>query len=183
MYLCKTIINIRVMRKILYGLLVVAFVSFFSLDLNAQVDASDIQTSYYDYETELLGVGQDGTKVFIITVKSKKLDEGVELAKRNAIAACLFKGLEASGQTEKVPAIVPQGITDDNRDFFDDFLKLKDKKGNGGKYLRFVNRVINQESEKIKKGYIISLEIQVSYNALREYMESSGYSKSLNYLF
>lgn len=175
--------KIRVMRNLLCGLLVVAFVSFCSLNLNAQADASDIQTSYYDYETELLGVGQDGTKIFIITVNSKKLDEGVELAKRNAIAACLFKGLEASGQTEKVPAIVPQGVTDNNKDFFEDFLKLKDKKGNGGKYLRFINRVINQESEKIKKGYIISLEIQVSYNALREYMESSGYSKSLNYLF
>ena len=171
------------MRKILVRLLFLSFALSLVPELRAQSNVSEIQASYYDYETELLGVGQDGTKVFKITVNSKKLDDGVELAKRNAIAACLFKGLEASGQTEKVPAIVPQGITNDNMEFFEDFLMLKSKKGEGGKYLRFINRVINQESEKIKKGYIISLEIQVSYDALRDYMESVGYAKSLNFLF
>lgn len=144
--------------------------------------SQDINTDYYNYEVTSIGVGQDGTKILTICVNAKKIDDGVELAKRNAVAACLFKGVEASGQTEKIPAIVPQGITNENQEFFDDFLQLKDKKG-GGKYLRFVAKTGNQFSEKNNKYYKVSLEVQVSYNALRDYMISEGMAKSLNFLF
>ena len=153
-----------------------------AVQLNAQNKNNDNQTDYYNYEVEQIGVGQDGTKLLVVWVDAKKVDEGIELAKRNAVAACLFKGVQASGQTEKIPAIVPQGITSENQEFFDDFLQLKDKKG-GGKYLRFITKTGSQYQEKNKKGYRISLEVQVSYNDLRDYMISQGMAKSLNFLF
>lgn len=171
------------MKRIMLQLLYLSFLLFVSSDLLGQNKSSDIQSDYYNYETKLLGVGQDGTKNFTIWVTAKKIDEGVELAKRNAVAACLFKGIAASGQSEKVPAIVSQGITDANAAFFEDFLMLKDKKGRGGKYLRFISQTANQKEEKIKKGYRISMDVQVSYDELKDYMVSEGMSKSLNFLF
>lgn len=152
-----------------------------SVSLSAQI-RSDVD-NYYDYEATLIDVAQDGTKVMRITVVAKKVADGVELAKRSAVAACLFKGIEGSGQAERVPAIVSQGITAENEEFFNNFLALKDKKGNGGEYLRFVTQTGNERSEKVKKGYKVSLDVQVSYNALRNYMVSQGKAKSLNFLF
>ncbi len=153
--------------------------SLMTIQVNAQ---KNMQSDYYNYEVTSIGVGQDGTKILVVTVEAKKIEDGIELAKRNAVAACLFKGVEASGSTEKIPAIVPQGITSENQEFFDDFLMLKNKK-NGGSYLRFVTRTGNQEAEKSNKNYRVSLEVQVSYNALRDYMVSAGMAKSLNFLF
>lgn len=140
-------------------------------------------SDYYNYEVRLIDVAQDGTKLLTIWVEAKKLDEGVELAKRNAIAACLFKGVEGSSYSEKIYPIVPEGITAENKAFFDDFLKLRDKKGNGGQYLRFVAKTANEKSEKTKKSYKVYLDVQVSYDALRDYMVSQGKAKSLNFLF
>ena len=40
-----------------------------------------------------------------------------------------------------------------------------------------------KKAEKNNKNYKVSLEVQVSYNALRDYMVSEGMAKSLNFLF
>lgn len=162
-------------------LLIICGLFSMSLSLSAQIKSDT--DNYYDYEATLIDVGQDGTKVMRITVVAKKVADAVELAKRSAVAACLFKGIEGSGQAERVPAIVPQGISKENEEFFNNFLALKDKKGNGGEYLRFVTQTGNERSEKIKKGYKVSLDVQVSYNALRDYMVSQGKAKSLDFLF
>lgn len=167
------------MKSLFLQMVSLLILSFMTFQANAQ---EDMQSDYHNYEVTSIGVGQDGTKVLVVTVEAKKIEDGIELAKRDAIAACLFKGVEASGRAEKIPAIVPQGITSENQEFFDDFLKLKDKKS-GGKYLRFVTRTGNQEAEKNNKNYRVSLEVQVSYNALRDYMISEGKAKNLNFLF
>lgn len=165
----------------MYKLFIFLTLLLMSTSLNAQI-RSDVG-NYYDYEATLIDVGQDGTKVMTITVVAKKVNDGIELAKRSAVAACLFKGIEGSHQAERVQAIVPQGISSENEEFFNKFLALKDKKGNGGEYLRFVTQTGNERSEKIKKGYKVSLDVQVSYNALRDYMVSQGKAKSLDFLF
>lgn len=170
------------MRKFtMYRYVTLLLLVIISFCTNAQTK-SDIN-NYYDYDATLVDVGQDGTKVITITVVAKKVADGIELAKRNAVAACLFKGVEGSYQAERVLAIVPQGISTDNEQFFNEFLAIKDKKGEGGEYLRFVAKTGNERSEKIKKGYKVSLDVQVSYNALRDYMVSQGKAKSLNFLF
>lgn len=60
---------------------------------------------------------------------------------------------------------------------------LKDNKGRGGKYLRFVNKSGQPKTSKIKKGYMVSLDIQILYDDLKEYMIKEGYAKSLDFLF
>lgn len=174
------------MKKItlIKGIAVVLF-SLSCICLNAQTkkDKPVPESDYFNYSIESMGVGQDGTKVFTIWVDAKNIEKGIELAKRNAVAACLFKGIEASGRTEKTPAIISEGLTDENREFFDDFLMLKDKKGNGGKYLRFVSKSGQVKSEKGKKLYTVSVKVQVAYDDLKTYMINQGKTKSLDFLF
>lgn len=136
-----------------------------------------------DTEIVVKGVGQDGTKVLTVTAKGKKMEQAVEIAKRDAVAYCLFKGIPGSGSTEATPAIIKGGLTPENEEFFSSFLMLKEGKGKGGKYLRFVNKSGQPQTSKIKKGYQVSLDVQVLYDDLKDYMIKEGYAKSLDFLF
>lgn len=111
------------------GFAIVIF-SLCCICLNAQSKKNKAisESDYFNYSIESIGVGQDGTKVFTIWVDAKSVEKGVELAKRNAVVACLFKSIDASGSTEKTPTPISGCLTDENREFFDDFLMLKDKK-------------------------------------------------------
>lgn len=136
-----------------------------------------------NYEIQVKGVGQDGTKVFTIWATGKTINDAVAIAKRDAVAACLFRGIKGAGSTEATPAIIKEGVTDDNQEFFSTFLALPDKKGNGGKYLRYVNRSNQGESVKIKGGYKVAVDVQISYDDLKNYMVKEGKAKKLDFLF
>ena len=84
------------------------------------------------YEVQVLGVGQDGTKVFRIWSYDKTVEAAINKAKRDAVAACLFSGLPGSGHTNQTPAICKSGDEETHEDFFQDFFAYPDKKGNGG---------------------------------------------------
>ena len=138
-----------------------------------------------NYEVQVLGVGQDGTKVFRIWTTAANVNDAIAEAKRNAIAVCLFRGLPGSGFTNQTPAICKSGDEVKHQAFFDEFLKLPKKDGTGGAYLRFVNRTTDEPPSgqfriKVKKGYKVAIDVQVRYNDLRKYMEEQGIAKSLD---
>jgi hypothetical protein len=63
-----------------------------------------------------------------------------------------------------------------------------DRKGNGGAYLRFVNRTTDEPPSgkyrvQMKGGYKIAIDVQVMYNNLRSYMEEKGIVKELGHGF
>ena len=128
------------------------------------------------YEVQYTGVGQDGTKVFTVMTTAKDATEGVEMAKRDAVAACLFRGIAASGQTKATPAIVSYDVAEKNIDFFENFLALPTKKAPGGQYHRFINRTGNPQTVKNGKAYNVSIEVQVKYDDLLKYMQDKGYA-------
>jgi len=136
------------------------------------------------YEVQVLGVGQDGTKVFRIWSYDKTVEAAINKAKRDAVAACLFSGLPGSGQTNQTPAICKSGDEETHEAFFQEFFAYPDKKGNGGAYLRFVNRTTDEPPSgkyrvQMKGGYKIAIDVQVLYNNLRSYMEEKGIVKKL----
>ena len=131
------------------------------------------------YEVQYIGVGQDGTKVFTVTTTAKDATEGVEMAKRDAVAACLFKGITASGNTKATPAIVTYAKAEENLAFFEGFLALPTKKTPGGQYHRFINKTGNPQSVKNGKGYTISVDVQVLYDDLAKYMQDKGYAEAI----
>ena len=131
------------------------------------------------YEVQYKGVGQDGTKVFTVTTNAKDATEGVEMAKRDAVAACLFRGITASGQTKETPAIISNAVAEANQAFFEGFLALPTKKTPGGQYHRFINRTGNPQSVKNGKVYTVSVDVQVLYDKLVEYMQEKGYAEKV----
>lgn len=131
------------------------------------------------YEVQYIGVGQDGTKVFTVTTTAKDATEGVEMAKRDAVAACLFRGITASGNTKATPAIVSYAKAEENLAFFESFLALPTKKTPGGQYHRFINKTGNPQSVKNGKAYDVSVDVQVLYDDLVKYMQDKGYAEAV----
>ena len=82
-----------------FGLLQ-ALVLLFAVNSFAQKQNEKRSVLDQHYEVQYIGVGQDGTKVFTVTTTAKDATEGVEMAKRDAVAACLFRGIAASGNTK-----------------------------------------------------------------------------------
>ena len=131
------------------------------------------------YEVQYIGVGQEGTKVFTVTTTAKDATEGVEMAKRDAVAACLFRGITASGNTKATPAIVSYTTAENNIEFFESFLALPTKKNPGGQYHRFINKTGNPQSVKNGKVYTVSVDVQVLYDELTKYMQDKGYAEKV----
>lgn len=132
------------------------------------------------YEIEMIGVGVENTKVFKIWGYGKKVDKATEQLKKNAIAACLFRGLPATAQVASTPAICNIPDIDYSEDAF-----LIDFFSNRGKYLDFLNISTQgysapEDRVKIKSGYKVAMIVQVRYNALREFMESNGKARKLD---
>lgn len=137
------------------------------------------------FEVQVLGVGQDGTKVFRIWSFDKTVEAAVSKAKRDAVAACLFYGLPGSGNTNQTPAICKASDEETYEKFFQEFFEYPQKDGSGGAYLRFVNRTTDEAPSgkqriQMKGGYKIAIDVQVMYNNLRSYMEEQGIAKKLN---
>jgi hypothetical protein len=89
-----------------FGLLQAFLLVFVANSVFAQKQNEKRSVLDQQYEVQYIGVGQDGTKVFTVKTTAKDATEGVEMAKRDAVAACLFRGITASGNTKATPAIV-----------------------------------------------------------------------------
>ncbi len=129
------------------------------------------------YEVMVMEIGTDGTKLLKVWGYAKKKDIAKINAKKNAVAACLFKG--AVGTRDKiVKPIVPNPRTaDQHQAYFDEFFKT------GGNYLQYVgitNDATGKDIVKMKKGYKVGVIVSVNYDALRKEMERAGVVKKLS---
>lgn len=131
------------------------------------------------YEVQYIGVGQDGTKVFNVTTTASNVEAAIAMAKRDAVAACLFRGITASEQTKATPAIVGYTVAEENIEFFESFLALPKKKTPAGQYVRYINRTGQPQAAKEGKKYIVSLDVQILYDELLKYMQEKGFAKTL----
>lgn len=135
--------------------------------------------SKFNYEVQTLGVGQDGTKLFKIWGYGKKPHDAMFEAKRNAVAAVIFKGLPPGNGAAKTPPILSVDGYEQHPDFFDEFFEA------GGKYLNFVNSTTDgmpggSDRIKMKKGYKVGLSVSVNYDGLRKYLEDQGIARKLD---
>lgn len=147
----------------------------------AQAQKKNEKLSVLDqqYEVQYIGVGQDGTKVFNVKTTAKDAETAIAMAKRDAVAACLFRGITASEQTKATPAIVGYEVAEENMAFFESFLALPTKKTPAGQYVRYINKTGQPQTVKEGKSYKVSLDVQVLYDELLKYMQSKGYAKKL----
>ncbi len=158
-------------------LLLAVVLSFFTLNSNAQKKKN--VAAFYDYEVECMGTGMDGTQLLKVWGYSAKPSEAVELAKKNAVHAVMFKGiLNGKPGCMMRPLITEPGAEQQHQDYFTAFFKK------GGKYLEFVS-VSNDGSidpkDRLKVGnrYKIGVVVSVSHSALRKELEAAGIVKPL----
>lgn len=136
--------------------------------------------SQYNYEVEVQGVGQDGTKVIKVWGYGKKVEDAIIEAKMNAVAAAIFKGIPGGHGAAATPAIVSDpNANEKHADYFDNFFSP------GGKYLQFIALTTDgmpsgQDRLKIKDGFKVAIYVQVMYDALRKQLEVDGVARRLD---
>lgn len=169
------------MKRIKLSLLVIV-VFFAGLTNNAfsqrvKKEMKKLWASDMSYEVTVVNIGTDGTKLLKVWGYAKNKDIAKINAKKNAVAACLFKG--AVGSKEKiVKPIIPNPNTADKHEaYFDNFFTT------GGNYLQYVgitNDATGKDIIKMKKGYKVGVVVSVNYDALRKEMERAGIVKKLS---
>jgi hypothetical protein len=136
--------------------------------------------SNYNYEVQIMGVGQDGTKVMKVWGYGKRVEDAIIEAKMNAVASVIFKGIPGGHGAAATPAL----LTDPNAGekhaaYFETFFSP------GGKYLQFLTMTTDgmpsgQDRLSIKKGYKVAIYAQVMYDALRKQLEADGIARRLD---
>ncbi|MBN1252441.1 MAG: hypothetical protein JXR51_11770 [Bacteroidales bacterium] len=165
-------------------LLALVFMISLSSDLFSQSirkEKRKLWASDMNYEVAVVGIGADGTKLLKVWAYEKKIELAKIEAKKNAVAACLFKG--AAGSRDKnVKPILPDSRTADAHEaYFDEFFAT------GGQYLQYVGitndatgkDIVKQTGGLWKGGYKVGVVVSVNYDMLRKEMERQGIVKKL----
>lgn len=139
--------------------------------------------NWNNYEVSTVQVGTDGTKFLKVWGFGKKVDRAVTQAKKNAVHACIFRGIPGTSTAMKTPAICPDPNTlENNLDYFYDFFET------GSTYIQFVNLTTDgmpsgQDRRKVKGGYKVAIYVQVMYDNLKKKLEEDGIAKNLGSMF
>jgi hypothetical protein len=162
-------------------LILVTLVFITCLITNSQTrrDLKAMYHSQYSYEVSCLGVGQDGTKAIKVWGYGKNPEVAAFNAKRDAVAAVIFRGVPGGRGAAPTPAILGIDGYEKNNDFFNDFFKA------GGMYLSFINLTDDgvpsgEDRVKMEKGYKVAVSASVNFDGLRKYLEEKGIAKRLD---
>lgn len=165
-------------------LLMVCLFTFCTSEISAKKKI-DRQTMQWRYEIEAaVGQAVQGNILVKVYTYSKKKDDALLQAGKNAVHGVLFKGVSAKNDANvRIPAQKPI-ITDlmaqeNHKAYFNEFFK------NGGKFQQFIQLVNNGVPEvgdvmKVGKEYKVGVKVLVSKDALRKEMERAGIIKALD---
>ncbi len=135
-----------------------------------------------NYEVEITGVGQDGTKTMKVWGYGKKVEDAIIQAKMNAVASVIFRGIPGGHGAAAVPAILSDPDADtQHAEYFDDFFAPD------GDFIRFINLTtdgIPSGQDRLRmsrpKGYKVAIYAQVMYDNLRRKLEADGLARRLD---
>ena len=163
------------MRKISLFLIFSAF----SLLLASCGSASKLSKAgqEWNYEIESVGVGVEGTYAVRVWSYYRNPDMPVEIPKKNAVHAVIFKGVPAGGGASAQPPLKTDAVTASDSVFFDNFFQ--------GEYQNYINSMasgsrqvlkVKSRNYKYKIGYVLS----VAKDRLRKRLEEQGVIKALS---
>ncbi len=162
------------MRKIIYTLLGILLLCPVGMDAQTRKERKALFGSSFNYEVSVTGVGQDGTKAMKVWGYGSNVDNAIVQAKKNAVAACIFRGIPGGNGAAPTPALCPDSQCEEkNSAYFDHFFET------AGTYLKFINLTTDgvpsgQDRLKIKGGYKVAIYVQVMYENLRKELEDAG---------
>lgn len=159
------------MRKHVIFLLLVPFI-LSSCGSASKLNRADRQWSY---EVESAGVGTDGTYALRVWSYYRTPRMPMEVAKKNAVHATLFRGIPAGNGAVAQPAVVTEPMTSSDSLFFDNFFISE--------YQNYINSVASGSMRIVKTGrneYKIGYVLSVAKDNLRAYLEEKGIIKALS---
>lgn len=136
-------------------------------------------TSWENYEITTVKAGVEGTKFVKVWGFGKNVDKAIMNAKRNAVHACIFRGLPGNTNANATPAILDESAYAENASYFNEFFAP------GGPYLAYVNMTTDgipsgQDRRQVKGGYKVALYIQVMFDNLKDKLEHDGLKRKLS---
>jgi len=170
--------TIRLVSLLLLGVMFYSNVS--SQERYSRKERKAHYSSNYNYEVQISGVGQDGTKVMKVWGYGKRVEDAIIEAKMNAVASAIFKGIPGGHGAAATPAILTDpNASEKHADYFETFFSP------GGKYLQFITMTTDgmpsgQDRLKMKTGYKVAIYVQVMYDALRKQLETDGIARRLD---
>lgn len=169
------------MKRVLQLFLVI---SIWILPLNTSAQSKRelkaMVKGFKNYEVTTVKVAVDGTKFVKVWGVGKKVNDAIEQAKKNAVHACLFRGLPGMESAMATPAIFKdKAAFEDNIEFFGPFFVTD------GEYLKYVNVTTDgvpsgQDRREVRGGYKVALYVQVMYDNLKDRMEEEGLVRRLS---
>ncbi len=145
---------------------------------NAQ--GAKLMKNWDNYEVSTIQVGSDGTKFVKVWGYGRNVKKAMLQAKKNAVHACIFRGLPGCETAMATPALCKDSNGfENNQDYFTSFF------GDNGDFIKYINITTDTvpsgtDMRKVKSGYKIALYIQILYDNLRKKLEDDGIIKSLN---
>jgi hypothetical protein len=146
----------------------------FSVTVVAQSKKEKKMAGYVigNYEVECMGTGMDGTQLIKVWGYGKKPEDAAYQAKKNAVHAVIFKGINGGkpGCMTR-PLVTKPGAEVQHSAYFEAFFT------NGGHYLDFVSQSGDGTMDRIKvdkKQYKVGVIVSVKHAALRRELETAG---------
>lgn len=136
----------------------------------------------HSYEVAIVRVAQEGTKYLKVWGVAGSPDKAIDQAMQDAVAACIFTGIEGNQIAGKVPPLTSgKDSYEQHKDFFDKFFK----KGEFMNYVKNVNSnyPTGENNIKTSKGRKVGIYVVVMYDNLRKRLEKEGIVKKLNSYF
>lgn len=136
--------------------------------------------SWENYEVTTEKVGTEGTKFVKVWGFGKSVDKAIMSAKRNAVHACIFRGLPGNTNANATPAILKDPAAyETHYTYFENFFAP------GGPYLGYVNVTTDgipggQDRRKVQGGYKVALYVQVMYDNLKYKLQQDGLARKLS---
>jgi hypothetical protein len=125
-----------------------------------------------NYEVECMGTGMDGTQLVKVWGYGKKPQDAAYQAKKNAVHAIVFKGINGGKPgCMRRPLVTKPGAEVQHSSYFETFFS------NGGHYLNFVSQSGDGTMDRIKvsrKQYKVGVVVSVKHSALRRELETAG---------
>lgn len=131
---------------------------------------------YTQFETECLGVEEDGTQTLRVWGSGKNKNDAQDQARKNAVRDVLFKGIRNGVEGCNVkPLVTEANAREKYEDYFNKFFR------DDGKYEKYVsNKDSKQKMKKIEKtdmGVRVVLIVRVLRPKLKEQMKKDGILK------
>lgn len=133
----------------------------------------------HNYEVQIVRVAQQGTKFIKAWGVASSPDKAIDQAMQDAVAACIFTGIEGNEIAGKVPALTSGKVVyEQHKQFFDDFFKK-------GEFLQYVKNAnsgypTGENNIKTSKGRKVGIYVIVMYDNLRKRLEEAMIIKKLD---